>query len=249
MNVGSYKGASALAAYEKWQETISQNLASVSINGYRRSDTSFAGVIGDVMKIKSGDKVVQTQNGVLPEAKRTLNMTPGSTTYTGVDTNFAAEGEGFFRVRKPDGSVGYTRNGNFRLNSEYNLVTQDGFLVEGDNGPITFRQEGGIVYINAEGLLTQGDQQIGKMALFTFQKPGELRRSGGGLLAPNPDNLASPVERPAIIHKCIEASNVRPIEEMIGLVSLGRAYESAKKVIDSSDDAAGKAIQYLGGQA
>ena len=58
MNVGSYKGASALAAYEKWQETISQNLASVAINGYRRSETSFAGVVGDVMKLKSGDSAL-----------------------------------------------------------------------------------------------------------------------------------------------------------------------------------------------
>jgi len=248
MNVGSYKGASALAAYEKWQETISQNLASVTVNGYRRNETSFAGVIGDVMKVKSGDSVIQTQNGVMPQAKRTLNMTPGSSTYTGIDTNFSAEGEGFFRVRLPSGEVGYTRNGNFRLNTEYNLSTQDGNIVEGDNGPITFRKEGGIVYINGEGLITQGDQQIGKLALFTFQKPEELRRAGGGLLAPEPGNLATPIERPAIMHRCIEASNVKPIEEMINLVSLGRAYESAKKVIDASDEAAGKAIQYLGGQ-
>ncbi len=249
MNVGMYKGAAALAAYERWQDTITQNLASVTVNGYRRNETSFSGVIADVTQLKAGDKVTQTAKGVMPEAKRTLNMTPGSYTYTGVDTNFAAEGEGFFRIRKPDGSVGYTRNGDFRLNQDYNLVTQDGLLVEGDNGPITFRQEGGIIYVNGEGLLSQGQQQVGKMALFQFAKPGELHRIPGGLMSPGDDNPATAVERPSLIHKSIEASNVKPTEEMVNLITLGRAYDSAKKILDVSDDIAGKAIQYLGGQS
>lgn len=249
MNVGTYKGAAAVAAYERWQETIAQNLAAASVTGYRRSEVSFSGLVADVLKLKNGDKVGQTLQGQMPDAKRTLNMTPGAYTYTGVETNFAVNGEGFFRVRKPDGTIGYTRNGNFRLNSEYLLAAQDGGVVEGENGPITFRQEGGKIFINAEGLITQGSQQIGKMAVFKFEKEGELHRIGDGLMAPAADNPATPVERPALLHMSIEASNVRPMEEMVNLISLGRAYESAKKVMDVSDSAAGQAIQYLGGQA
>ncbi len=246
MNVGMYKGASALAAFERWQDTIAQNLASVSVNGYRKNETSFTGALADVAKIRAGDKVTQTSKGVMPEAHRSFNMTPGSFTYTGVDTNFAAEGEGFFRIRKADGTVAYTRNGDFRLNSDYNLVTQDGHLVEGDNGPITFRQEGGVVYINGEGLLSQGKQQIGKLALFKFNKNDGLHRIPGGQLVPNADNPAIAVENPKIVHKSIESSNVKPTEEMINMIALGRAYDSAKKILDISDDSAGKAIQYLG---
>lgn len=249
MNVGMYKGAAALAAYERWQDTIAQNLASSSVNGYRKNETSFTGVLADVTKLRAGDRVSQTDNGVMPDAKRSFNMTPGSFTYTGVDTNFAAEGDGFFRIRKADGTVAYTRNGDFRLNSEYNLVTQDGHLVEGDNGPITFRQEGGIIYINDEGLLSQGQQQIGKLALFRFNKSDGLHRISGGQLVPNADNPAIAVERPKIVHKSLESSNVKPTEEMINMISLGRAYDASKKILDVSDDIAGKAIQYLGGQA
>jgi flagellar basal body rod protein FlgG len=249
MNVGIYKGAAALTAYERWQDTIAQNLASVSVNGYRKNETSFSGVMADVAQLKNGDKVTQKLKGVMPLAARSFNMAPGSTTYTGVDTNFAADGDGFFRIRKPDGTVAYTKNGDFRLSSDYNLVTQEGNLVEGDNGPITFRQEGGVISINAEGLLSQGKQQIGKLALFRFNDTFKLRRIEGGYLVPMADNPALPVERPTFVHKSIEASNVKPTEEMVNMISLGRAYDSAKKILDISDDAAGKAIQYLGGQA
>jgi flagellar basal body rod protein FlgG len=203
--------------------------------------------MADVTQLKNGDRVSQNAKGVMPLASRSFNMTPGSTTYTGIDTNFASEGDGFFRVRKADGTVGYTKNGNFRLNAEYNLVTQDGHLVESDSGPITFRQEGGIISINAEGLLSQGQQQIGKLSLFRFNDNAKLHRIEGGFLTPFADNPALPVERPVFIHKAIESSNVKPVEEMVNMVSLGRAYDTAKKVLDVSDDAAGKAIQYLGG--
>ncbi len=248
MNVGMYKGAAALTAYESWQETIAQNLASASVPGYRRNESSFTGVLADVAKIKKGDQVTQSMPGVMPSAHRSLNMTPGIAEYTGVETNFAIEGDGFFRVRRQDGSFGYTRNGNFRLDSSYNLVTQSGNLVEGENGPITFRQEGGAIYINADGLLIQGKQQVSKLALFRFNDPEKMHRVGEGMLQPGEGNAPIVVERPSINHMSLEGSNVRPMEEMIHMITLGRAYDAAKKVLDISDDSAGKAIQYLGNQ-
>ncbi len=249
MNVGMYKGAAALAAYERWQDTIAQNLASASVTGYRKNETAFSGVMAGVTKVKSGDRVIQSLDGVMPQPSRSFNMSNGAFVNTGVDTNFAADGDGFFRIRKADGTVAYTKNGDFRLNSEYNLVTQEGHVVEGDNGPITFRQEGGIIYINDQGLLSQGQQQVGKLALFRFNKADGLHRISGGQLVPNADNPAIAVENPRIVHKALESSNVKPTEEMVNMISLGRAYEASKKILDVSDDAAGKAIQYLGGQS
>ena len=68
MNVGMYKGAAALTAYESWQETIAQNLASAAVPGYRRNESSFSGVLADVAKIKKGDQVTQSMPGVMPSA-------------------------------------------------------------------------------------------------------------------------------------------------------------------------------------
>lgn len=250
MNVGVYKGASAMIALESWQDAIAQNLSAVAVPGYRRTETSFSAVAQDVLKLKKGDSVSQTLQGYMPKEERTLSFAPGSYTYTGLETNFAIGGEGFFRVRRPDGSLGYTRDGNFRIDQNYNLATNDGGLVEGDGGPITFRQEGGRVYINSEGLIIQGDQQLGRLAVYKFQNPADLVRVGNGFLGPkSPDNAATVVENAPIMHMTVEGSNVRLMEEAIQMISLGRAYEASKKVLDINDDATGKAIQYLAGQA
>jgi flagellar basal body rod protein FlgG len=249
MNVGMYKGAAGMVAFEAWQETIAQNLASVAVPGYRKGQATFSSVVADITKIKHGDSVSQTEKGVLPTSKRSLNLTPGSHTYTGVDTNFSISGEGFFRIRMPDGTDAYTRNGNFRLADNYTLVTQEGNTVEGDGGPIIFRQQGGKVFVNSEGRILQDDQQVGRLLVFKFAKPEDVHRIGHGLLGPLGDNQATPIQNAPILHMTVEGSNVQMMEEMVNMIALGRAYDSAKKVLDVSDDTAGKAIQYLGAQS
>lgn len=247
MNVAIYKGASALNAMDRWQESIAQNLAYSAVPGYRRDQMTFSGVLGNVSKLKDNDKVTKTLKGVIPESHRAIDVTPAGNSYTGVETNFAIDGNGFFRVRKPDGTFGYTRSGDFHMNQDRILVDMNGYTVEGDNGPIQFRQEGGTIFINSEGTIVQGDQQLSKMAVYNFKQPENMRRMGDGLLSPAPGDAAVPLERPAIMHMCLEASNVKPMNEMISMVTVGRAYEAAKKVIDVADDANAKAIQYLGG--
>jgi flagellar basal body rod protein FlgG len=244
-----YKGAAGMVAFEAWQETIAQNLASVAVPGYRKGQSTFSSVVADTTRIRHGDSVSQTEKGVLPASKRSLNLTPGQYTYTGVDTNFAISGEGFFRTRLPDGTNGYTRNGNFRLANDYTLVTQEGHPVEGDGGPLTFRQQGGRIFVNAEGRILQDDQQIGRLVVFKFDKPEDVHRIGNGIIGPLGNNQATPIQNAPIMHMTIEGSNVLMMEEMVNMIALGRAYDSAKKVLDVSDDNAGKAIQYLGGQS
>lgn len=238
-----------MVAFEAWQETIAQNLASAGVPGYKKSQAAFSSVVADVTKVKNGQSVAQTEQGVIPVTKRTLNTKPGAFSYTGIDTNFAITGEGYFRVRLPDGTNGYTRNGNFRLAEDYTLVTQEGAVVEGDGGPITFRQQGGKVFINAEGRIIQDEQQIGRLAVFKFDDPEAVHRIGNGILGPVGDNNATPIVNAQVLHMTVEGSNVLLMEELVSMISLNRAYESARKILEVSDDNAGKAIQYLGGQA
>lgn len=236
-----------MAAYEHWQEAIAQNLAAAPVNGYRRTQTSFSGTVGDLMKLKDGNSKVQKEiKGVMPAITNTLSTVPGSITYTGVETNFAIEGEAFFKVRKADNTFGYTRNGNFRLNAERELVTQQGLVVEGENGAIKFRQEGGAILMNAEGRLIQGKQQIAKLPVYKFEKPADMRRIGDGLLAPAENDRPREPEKSPVLHMVLEGSNVAPLQEMVNMVTVGRAYEMAKKVVEVQDDTVGKAIQGLG---
>jgi flagellar hook-basal body protein len=117
----------------------------------------------------------------------------------------------------------------------------------GDSGPITFNSGGGPIAINQDGVITQEDKPIAKLAAYNFADPSQLRRVGGGLLAPN-DSGAAPtkIDRPQILNNYLEASNVSPMREMVSLVSVSRAYEASQKVVQTADDNQDKAIQILG---
>jgi flagellar basal body rod protein FlgG len=247
MNVGIYKGAAALAACEQWQQITAQNIASATAPGFHRTEVSFAGVLADSTRTGTADRPGQEVRGVMPQFGSKLNMQPGELRQTGVDLDFAIQGAGFFRVERPDGSAGYTRDGGFHLNAERVLVNRQGYPVQGDGGPITLRPEGGRVSVNSEGMLIQGDTPIAKLAVFDFADLAALRPAGGGLLAPeNPDVQPQAVESPAIITGAIEGSNVRPLEEMVNLITVARTYEAAQRVVQAHDEAAEKAIQTLG---
>ena len=246
MNVQAYKGASALAAYDQWQQSIAQNLAYCAALGYRRDQVSFSGLMAETSKLKSGDQVVKNLKGVMPESKSNLDATSAPVHYTGVETDFAIDGDGFFRVRKPDGTQAYTRAGDFMVNSDRVLVNAQGYTVDGENGPIQFQQQGGAIYINQIGMIVQGSQPIARIGVFRFADPSKLQRIGDALLTPPAGVAPTPVENATLLHMHVEESNVKPMKEAIDLLMVGRAYEASKKVIDTSDENAGKAIQYLG---
>lgn len=246
MNVSAYKGASALAAYDQWQQSVAQNLAYCAVVGYRRDQISFSGLMAETSKLKSGDQVTQKLQGVMPESKSNLDATSAPVHYTGVETDFAIDGPGFFRVRKPDGTEAYTRAGDFLVNADRVLVNPQGYVVDGENGPIQFQQQGGKIFINQIGMIVQGSQPIARIGVFRFADPSSLRRIGDSLLSPPAGVAPTPVENASLIHMNLEESNVRPMKEAIDLLMVGRAYEASKKVIDTSDENAGKAVQYLG---
>lgn len=246
MNVGAYKGAAALTAFDQWQQSVAQNLAYSAVIGYKRDQAQFDGVMADVARLKSGDKVSKVINGSMPKVQNSVDPSPAAHRYTGVETDFAIDGPGFFRVRKPDGSVAFTRAGEFRLNEDRVLVTQKGFLVDGENGPIQFQQQGGRIFINQIGMIVQGNQQIARIGVFRFDDPQNLKRAGDSLLIPREGQVATPVDNASLVHMTLEESNVQPMKEAISMVMVSRAYEASRKVIEINDDNMGKAIQNLG---
>jgi flagellar basal-body rod protein FlgG len=251
MNVGIYKGAAAMNSLERWQAAISQNLASANITGYRKNEMSFSGVMGELTKVSdpsasgAGKKSPLEVRGVMPSVENRMNFQPGQYISTGNEFHFAIEGPGFFRVRRQDGTFGFTRNGSFRMNEDRVLVTEQGFEVQGDNGPVQFLQQGGTLSINADGMIVQGQQQISRLGVVDFADPSVLRRGGDGLLVSDGPQGAA-IERPRVVHRALEGSNVQPVKEMINLVTVGRAYEMAQKVIQAHDEVANKAVQVLG---
>ena len=239
-----------MAAYEKWQEAISQNISEGSLPGFKKTEVSFASLDASSASANNDSVNAQVTRGSMPSASSSINFAQGQVSHTGNDLDFAIQGNGFFQVQQPNGQMAYTRDGQFHLSPDKTLVTSSGLPVQGDSGPITFKTGSGPVAINGDGTITQADQPIGKLAAFNFADASKLRRVGDGLFAAaDPSATPTKVERPKILNSCLEGSNVTPMNEMVSLVSGSRAYEASQKIVQTADDNEDKAIQMLGGGA
>ncbi len=247
MNIGLYQGASSLAALERWQEMISQNIAASSAPGFKKSEMAFEAVLGGMTRTGGDGRFGKETSASLPHQTVQLNTSAGELTSTGNELDFAIQGSGFFQIQKPDGQMGYTRDGQFRLTPDRTIVNSRGYTVLGDGGPITLKAGGGRVSITPEGTIVQGETQVGKIAVYDFANPSKLRRIGDGLLAP-PDATVTPnaVERPSVLSGALENSNVSALREMVSLVTVSRAYEANQRLVVANDETTGKAIQSLG---
>lgn len=247
MNIGVYKGAASLAAYEKWQEMISQNIAASSVPGFKMNEVSFSSVNSDKTRLNPGATFAHDMLGVMPKATAKTSFSQGELRHTGSELDFAIQGPGFFQVQQQNGNLAYTRNGEFRLNPDLSLTTSSGLPVMGDGGPVVFKKGGGAISINADGDIMQGDQKIAKVGIYDFQDPQKLQRLGSGLFAPtDAKTLPQPIEKPEVLSGFVEGSNVTPLSQMVNLIAVSRAYEASQKVIQSHDDNTEKAIQILG---
>jgi flagellar basal body rod protein FlgG len=236
-----------MAAYEKWQEAISQNISEGSLPGFKKTEISFSAIDGGSTSVGTDASGSDRVTSSMPTATASISFAQGQLSHTENDLDFAIQGKGFFQVQQSNGQMAYTRNGQFHLSPDKTLVTSSGLTVQGDSGPITFKTGGGPIGINPDGVITQQDQTVGKLSAFDFSDPTKLRRVGDGLLAPNDSGVAAQkLDRPQILNNYIESSNVTPLSEMVSLVSVSRAYEASQKVVQTADDNQDKAIQILG---
>lgn len=248
MNIGIYKSASALVALDRWQEAISQNIASASVPGFRKSEAVFESKAADLERYGASAGSVKEARGVMPFSVSQVSQQPGEIRATGSETDFAIQGRGYFKVQLEKGQVGYTRDGEFHINAERTLVNKQGHPVLGDGGPIAFKPEGGRISISPDGSLVQGEQAVGRLPIYDFKDTTTLRRIGDGMLAPE-DPTVQPqlMEKPEIVSGVLETSNVQPLQEMVNMITVSRAYEANQRLINTEDDILAKGIQTLGG--
>ncbi|MGA1238314.1 MAG: flagellar hook-basal body complex protein, partial [Limisphaerales bacterium] len=128
-----YTAAAAITANARWQELITENLAATSVPGFKRQDLA-AEVVESGLSVADGAET----DFVMPQMVARTNFTQGEMRVTGVNTDVAIDGVGFFEVELPDGTLGYTRDGEFHVNGQGDLVTKEGFTMMGENGPIQF---------------------------------------------------------------------------------------------------------------
>ncbi len=247
MNIGIYKSASALVACDRWQGMISQNIAAASVPGFKKTEAAFESKNADLERYGSEARSVKEARGVMPSATSQISLQPGEIRATGNDTDFAIQGRGFFKVQLGDGQTGYTRDGEFHLNAQRTLVSKQGLPVLGEGGPLVFKPEGGRLSMAADGTLVQGETAVGKLPIYDFKETDKLRRMGDGLLtAEDPNVQPKAMDKPEIVGGMLEMSNVQPLQEMVNMITVSRAYEANQRVVMSHNEALEKAIQTLG---
>jgi flagellar basal body rod protein FlgG len=244
MNVSLFQAAAALNANARWQEVIAENLAASSIPGFKKQELSFGAIEAGLM----ANSVNGTQPFTLPRAAVTTNFRPGEFRFTGVKTDVALEGRGFFAVQLPDGNTAYTRDGEFQINSTGQLVTKQGFPVLGDNGPMQVDLNiSAPLSISDSGQVTQGAEVRGTLRLVDFNDSKLLTPiSRSYFLANHPDLRTEEAPDTTVRQGYLEAANTAAAEEMAHLIAAMRIYEANQRVIQAHDERMGKTIMELG---
>jgi flagellar basal body rod protein FlgG len=247
MDVSLYQSAAAMNATERWQDMIAENLTSASVPGMRKQDITFSSVEASQAAGAGGASCA------IPSATATLNFEPGELR-PGGPMDFAIEGKGFFTVQLPNGQRGYTRDGEFHINSAGQLATKSGALVMGDGGPLQFDPNNSKpINVSATGEVSQanlsgGTDQKGKLQITEFKKPQLLTMTtGGNFIATDPAAQPSAASGSKVRQGYVEAANTSPTLEMSGLITAMRMFETNQKVMQMQSDRMSRVISDLGG--
>jgi flagellar basal-body rod protein FlgG len=184
----------------------------------------------------------------MPHATPATNFAQGELRTTGVNTDVAIEGRGFFEVQLPNGATAYTRDGEFQINSVGQLTTKQGSLVLGESGPIQLdRNNSAPLSISATGEVSQGAEIKGKLRLVDFDQPNLLTQvSGGYFIANHPNLQPADATGTSVRQGFLEGANTLPVTEMASLINVMRAFEANQRIIQLQDERMGRAIAELG---
>jgi len=246
-----YTAATGMEAQQLKMDVTANNLANASTTGFKKGRAEFEDLISETLRApqetapNGGTEPAPLQVGLgVKTGSTTKSWSQGDLLATQNPLDVAIEGDGFFRVQRPNGELAYTRAGNFRVDSLGRLVTQRGELVEpGIDIPAEARQitiQGdGTVLAQVDG--STGAQELGTIELSMFANPGGLLAIGGNLftasVASGEPIHVRPGEQGAggLSQGYLESSNVKAVEEMIDMISTQRAYELNSKVIQTAD--------------
>lgn len=245
MDHGIYTAASGAIAMEQRLDIIANNLANVNTAGFKKDSISFQ----DVQKSLDTSKLYPGQYRSTPVdvviGKQYIDATQGGFRDTGNTLDVAIAGEGFFVVNTPDGTR-YTRAGAFTISSDGLLSTPQGYTVQGEGGDITIGQ--GKVIVDSSGAVIVDGDVVDKLQVLSIQEDA-LVRQGNATFSVRQGSAPETVGTPNIRQGCLEASNVNPINEMVGLINTQRAYESYQKVIKAFSDTYAQSMHNVGAVA
>ncbi|MFA5941912.1 MAG: flagellar basal-body rod protein FlgG [Sinimarinibacterium sp.] len=251
MNQALWVAKTGLDAQQTRMTVISNNLANVNTTGFKRGRANFEDLMYQTVRQPGGQTSQQTQSpsglmvGTGTRVVATEKMfTQGNFLQTNNPFDLSINGRGFFQIQMPDGTVQYTRDGSFQIDSQGQLVTSSGYPVQpGINIPSNAQS----VTIGADGTVSvqiAGDaapQQVGSLTIADFINPAGLQANGENLFAETAASGAPQTGAPGqsglgrLLQGSLESSNVNVVEELVNMIETQRAYEMNSKAISTTD--------------
>jgi flagellar basal-body rod protein FlgG len=248
-----YSAGSGMNAQQMSIDNIANNLANANTTGFKARRTQFQDLLyqsflqpgaaaGSQTTVPSG---LQLGLGTRPSAN-SIVFTQGNFQETDNPLDLVIQGKGFFQIKQPDGTVAYTRAGNFQLDRSGNMVDASGNPLEPQ---ITIPQQATSITIASDGTVSytqpgqSAAQVVGQIQLAVFTNPGGLNSTGNGLFRPTDASGDPTLGIPGgqdglgtLQQGYIEDSNVSVVEEFINMISSQRAFEANTKVVKAADD-------------
>jgi flagellar basal-body rod protein FlgF len=237
---GLYTAATGMTVQRNKMDVLTNNIVNAETTGYK-SDSLVTSTFDEVMLNRINDPNISIVGSNAVGGydygshidERITDFSSGALEQTNKATDIALSGDGFFTIETADGQIRYTKSGNFSVNSEGYLVTQDGGFVLGKNGRI---QVGSSDFsVSAKGEVTGATAVSDTLNIVSFTDTGVLRKEGDNLYSIY--GSATPVQSTdtTVRQGMLESSNVDVTTEMIDMISVYRNYEASQKIVSMTD--------------
>ncbi len=257
MNQALWIAKTGLDAQQTRMAVVSNNLANVNTTGFKRGRAVFEDLFYQNIRQVGAQSSQDTQipsglslgTGVRTVATDKLH-TQGNMIQTGNSLDVAIEGRGFFQILQPDGTLAYSRDGNFKVDSQGQIVTSNGYVLQ---PAITVPENALSITIGIDGVVSAttpgaaAPVQLGNIQLADFVNPTGLQPVGKNLYVESAASGAASTATPGlngvgtVLQGALESSNINVVEELVNMIETQRAYEMNSKVISATD----RMLQYV----
>ena len=246
--------ASGMNAQQVNIQVIANNIANINTTGFKKNRAEFQDLIYQ-------DVVTNPQSTEIPGAAETTNstvevgsgvrtsstqkiFTQGALQQTSQQLDIGINGDGFFQLRKPDGTFVYTRDGSFKLSADGTIVSssghilEPGFTIDGEASEIHISKQGNVSLVQFNG----DKVDLGNIDIVKFVNPAGLKSLGDNLYAETSSSGQPLIGTPGSdgygeVHQgFLESSNVDIVQEMVNMITAQRSYEINSKTIKSVED-------------
>jgi flagellar basal-body rod protein FlgG len=229
-------------------DVVSHNLSNIQTAGFKRGRANFQ----ELLRAQQAEGTVPATGGMLSGTQIRATqymMTQGALRQTGNDLDLAIEGDGFFSLTLPDGRTAFSRDGQFYLDVDRQIVSSGGYPLVWDGEIPEDAEE---LHVNPDGtvmaLQDNNWSQIGTIELTRFANPSGLLSYGQNLWLETPISGEAQAGTPGeenmgrILGGAIEQANVNISEEMVQMITLQRSFEMSLRTFQQTDTMLAQAI-------